>query len=401
MARLLDQMFINILIILIGYLIGSVSPAYILGRLLRGIDIREHGTRNAGGRNVKKVLGLWPAVITIIYDLIKGLLSMFIAWRLGAPEIIIYASGYAAVLGHIFPFYLGFRGGEGQATTLGIFFFIITKAILNHWFPYEILIPVLVLALFLFIISPAEIVGAFSLPAFTLLFLTKTKLNPTTIFMGLLLVQMLIVTLYNVKKFEIFKNAPETMKEIRFWRTFLRPLAIVLPILYLYFDKRFILIFVGSIALAFLLLDITRLLSRRANLFLFKTPVIFKQKEKQTFSSISLFLVAIFLSFLVFPKGIGILAVSFLIFGDVFAKIIGMMFGRVRIFKKTLEGSIAYFLAGIIFGLVFLPYIEANLRMLLVGALAAAVVELIPWGIDDNISVALISGATMYVMTIF
>jgi glycerol-3-phosphate acyltransferase PlsY len=290
-------MWINIIVIIIGYLLGSVSPAYILGRLLRGIDIREHGTRNAGGRNVKKVLGFWPAVVTIIYDLSKGLLSMFIAWKFGAPEIVIYASGYAAILGHIFPFYLRFRGGEGQATTLGIFFFIITKAILNHWFPYEILIPVVILALFLFIISPAEIVGLFSLPTFIILFLAKTQLNFTTIFMGILLVQMWIVTLYNIKKFEIFKNAPQVMKEIRFWRTFLRPLAIVLPILYLQFDKRFILIFVGSIALAFLLLDIIRLLSRKTNLFLFKTPVIFKQKEMQTFSSISLFLVAIFLSF--------------------------------------------------------------------------------------------------------
>jgi len=394
----------DILAIIIGYLLGSVSPAFILGRLLRGIDIRQHGTKNAGTRNVKKVLGLGPAIICGIYDFSKGLLAMSIALKISAPAVIIYASGYAAILGHIFPFYLKFRGGEGQATTLGIFFFIMAKAILNHWFPDEILIPVGVLALFLFIISPAEIVGLFSLPAFVLLFLAKTQLNATTIFMGILLVQMWIVTLYNVKKFAIFKKATQVMKEIRFWRTFLRPLAIVLPILYLFsppFDKKFMLIFVGLIALPFLLLDIVRLLSRRANLFLFRTPFIFKPKEKQTFSSMSLFLVAIFLSFLVFPKSIGILAATFLIFGDVSAKIIGMMFGKVRIFKKTLEGSIAYFLAAVIVGLVFLPYLDASLGMLLVGALAAAVVELIPWGIDDNISVALLAGASMYLMTIF
>ncbi len=394
-------MWFNALVIIFGYLLGSVSPAYILGRLLRGIDIRQHGTRNAGTRNVKKVLGLGPAIICGIYDFSKGLLAMLIAWKIGAPEIVIYFSGYAAILGHIFPFYLGFRGGEGQATTLGIFCFIVAKAILNHWFPFEILIPVLVLALFLFLISPAEIVGAFSLPAFILLFFTRTKLNPTTVFLVILSIQMWVVTLYNVKKFAIFKNAPQAVKEMKFWRTFLRPLAIVLPILYLFFDKRFVLIFVGSVALVFLLLDIVRLLSRRANIFLFKTPVIFKQKEKQTFSSISLFLVAIFLSFLVFPKGIGILAVTFLIFGDVFAKIIGMSFGKIHIYKKTLEGSIAYFLAAVILGLVFLPYIDANLGMLLLGALAAAIVELVPWGIDDNISVALISGAAMYLMTVF
>ena len=394
-------MWLNILVVLIGYLLGSISPAFILGKVLRGIDIREYGTKNAGTRNVKKVLGLGPAIICGIYDFFKGLLAMYIAWKLGAPEIVIYTAGYVAILGHIFPFYLSFRGGEGQATTLGIFSLIIIKAILNHWFPFEILIPVVILVLFLYLISPAEIVGAFALPAFIILFFSKTKLNPTTIFMGLLLVQMWIVALYNVKKFAIFKNAPETMKEIRFWRTFMRPLAIVLPILYLYFDKKFILTFVGSIALAFLLLDIVRLLSHKTNLFLFKAPIIFKQKEVHTFSSISLFLVAIFISFLVFPKGIGILAVCFLIFGDVFAKIIGMMFGKIHIYKKTLEGSIAYFLFAVITGLVFLPYIEANLWMLLAGALAATLVELIPWGIDDNITVALISGSVMYLMTIF
>lgn len=393
-------MSLDIFAVLIGYLLGSVSPAYILGRLLRGIDIRQYGTHNAGTRNVKQVLGLGPAIICGIYDFLKGLLAMLIAWKLGVPEIIVYIAGYAAILGHIFPFYLKFRGGEGQATTLGIFFYIATKAILNHWFPYEILIPVVVLAFFLYLVSPAEVIGLFALPAFIILFLSRTKLNPTTIFMGILLLQMWAVTLYNVKKFAIFEQSPEVLKEVRFWRTFLRPLAIVLPILYLFLDKRFMLIFVGSVALAPLLLDLVRLLSRKTNLFLFKTPLIFKQKEVHTFSSISLFLVAIFLSFLLFPKGIAILAVTFLIFGDPFAKIIGMGFGKLRIFKKTLEGSFAYFMMAIVFGLVFLPFLNVDLLMLLVGALAAALAELIPWNIDDNISVALISGAAMYLMTV-
>ena len=380
---------------------GSVSPAYILGRLLRGIDIREHGTGNAGARNVKKVLGWGPFIVTVLYDLGKGLLSMYLAWRLGAPEVIIYASGYAAVLGHIFPFYLRFRGGEGQATTLGIFFFVMAKAILNHWFPYEILIPVIALALFLFIISSAEIVGAFTLPAFILLFLARAEINPTTVFIGILLAQMWIVTLYNVRKFELFQTSPKISQEIKFWRTVLRPLAVIFPLLYLFFDRKFMLIFIGSIALAFLLLDIVRLLSRKTNLFLFKTPFIFKQKEIRNFSSMSLFLVASFLAILLFPKEIAVLALVFLIFGDIFAKVIGMMFGRVRIFKKTLEGSIAYFWAAIIFGMIFQPYLGVGYLMLIIGALAAAMVELIPWGIDDNISVALIAGAVMYVMVIF
>lgn len=392
----------NILAVIIGYLLGSISPAYILGRVLRGIDIREHGTKNAGARNVKKVLGFWPFVITAGYDFIKGLLAMFLAWKLGAPEIIIYLSGYTAILGHIFPFYLGFRGGEGQATSLGIFFFIFVKSILYHWFPLEILIPMAALAFFLFIISKPEIVGVFSLPAFLLLFMTKAEPNPTTVFIGILLFQMWIFTLYNVKKFALFRLSPEAAQDIRFWRTILRPLAIIFPLLYLFLDRKFMLIFIGSIALFFLSVDIIRLLSKKTNLLLFRKPLFFKQKEIQTFSSMSLFLVAIFLSILFFPKSIAILTAVFLIFGDVFAKIIGLVFGRVHIFKKTLEGSISYFLAALIFGLILMPYLDnITYPMFIVGAFAAAVVELIPWGIDDNISVAIISGAVMYLMTIF
>jgi len=393
-------MWLNIFAILVGYLLGSVSPAYILGRLLKGIDIRQHGTHNAGGRNVKKVLGLWPAVITIIYDFSKGLLSMLIVWKLGAPEIIIYAAGYAAILGHIFPFYLGFRGGEGQATSVAIFFYLISKTLINHWFPFEILIPVLILAGFLFIISPAEIVGAFALPAFILLFLSRTQINITTIFLAIIMIQMWIVTLYNVKKFNLLDFSEAQAKEIKFWRTILRPLAIVFPLMYLLLDRHFMLIFIGSVALAFLLLDLVRLLSKKTNLILFKS-FLFKQKEVRTFSSMTMFLVAIFLSILLFPKNIAILALTFLIFGDVFAKVIGMLFGKVHIFKKTLEGSITYFLAAVIFGMLLQPYLGVSYLMLLLGALTAALIELIPWGVDDNLSVAILSGAVMYIITIF
>ncbi|MEK7143148.1 MAG: glycerol-3-phosphate acyltransferase, partial [Patescibacteria group bacterium] len=235
------MLWLNISAIILGYLLGSISPAYILGRILRGIDIRQHGTGNAGARNVKKVLGIGPAIICGTYDFAKGLLAMLIAWKLHAPEIIIYLSGYAAILGHIFPFYLRFRGGEGQATSLGIFFFIFGKAIFNHWFALEILIPIAALALFLFIIASPEIIGLFSLPAFILLFLTRAEINPTTMFIMVLLMQMWIFTLFNIKKLALFKLSPEATKEIRFWRTILRPLAVIFPLLYLFLDRKFML----------------------------------------------------------------------------------------------------------------------------------------------------------------
>ncbi len=63
--------------LLAGYLFGSLNPAYFLGRLLKGIDIRKHGTGNAGTTNVKKVLGVGPAVMTGLFDLSKGVLVFF------------------------------------------------------------------------------------------------------------------------------------------------------------------------------------------------------------------------------------------------------------------------------------------------------------------------------------
>lgn len=88
------------MVILLGYLIGSLSPAYILGKLLKGIDIREHGDGNAGGMNVYYVLGLKPAVVTGIFDLSKALISMYIASLLGGSSIFIHLTGIAAIAGH-------------------------------------------------------------------------------------------------------------------------------------------------------------------------------------------------------------------------------------------------------------------------------------------------------------
>ncbi len=74
-----------ILLLQLGYLIGSLSPSYFLGKVLYSVDIRELGTKNAGTVNAYKVLGLGPAIMTIVFDLSKGLLVMHTAYLLGAP----------------------------------------------------------------------------------------------------------------------------------------------------------------------------------------------------------------------------------------------------------------------------------------------------------------------------
>jgi len=109
------------LAISIGYLLGSFPSGYIIGRLMRGIDIRKVGGGNAGALNTTREVGLVPGLVVLVIDIGKGALAVQIARITGIAGIWIFAAGFAAVLGHIFPVYLKFRGGRGAATTMGVF----------------------------------------------------------------------------------------------------------------------------------------------------------------------------------------------------------------------------------------------------------------------------------------
>ena len=113
------EYIIGLLCILIGYLLGTINPGYFFGRL-KGIDIREEGTGNAGTSNVRIVLGVKYALLTALYDTLKGIIAILLALTIGADLIFAQVSGYAAIIGHIFPFYMQFRGGQGIATATGI-----------------------------------------------------------------------------------------------------------------------------------------------------------------------------------------------------------------------------------------------------------------------------------------
>lgn len=106
--------------ILGAYLLGSVSMAYFLTKR-KNIDARHQGTGNLGASNTKVLLGWGPAVIVALHDIGKGVAAVLLA-RLLFPELehVGAAAGVACILGHIYPFYLGFRGGKGLATYLGV-----------------------------------------------------------------------------------------------------------------------------------------------------------------------------------------------------------------------------------------------------------------------------------------
>lgn len=106
---------------IVAYLVGSFPTGYVLGRLLRGIDIRHYGSGNVGATNVLRVLGPKPFLVTLALDTLKGWAPVFLAWELtGAHELQMLA-GICALLGHDFPVYIGFRGGRGVATAFGVY----------------------------------------------------------------------------------------------------------------------------------------------------------------------------------------------------------------------------------------------------------------------------------------
>ena len=113
----------RLLCILIGYAFGCIQTAYLIGRIKFKIDIREHGSGNAGATNVMRVMGTKIGILTLALDALKGVLAVVVTaliFGYDAKHMLLWA-GIGAVLGHNFPFYLGFRGGKGVATTLGVF----------------------------------------------------------------------------------------------------------------------------------------------------------------------------------------------------------------------------------------------------------------------------------------
>lgn len=114
-----------ILSIILSYLIGAVSFSYLITKKIKKIDIRKTGSGNAGATNTQRILGTGPAIGVLILDILKGIVCILIArFLLAVPDWAVVLSGFAAVLGHDFPVYYGFKGGKGVATTIGVFFMI-------------------------------------------------------------------------------------------------------------------------------------------------------------------------------------------------------------------------------------------------------------------------------------
>lgn len=395
-------LLVNILSICIGYLIGTINPAYIFGRL-KNIDIREVGTRNAGTSNIYKTLGLSYAIPTAIYDTFKGLLSMFIAAvLLEAEDIFIQISGFAAILGHIFPIYLRFRGGQGVATSTGILLYYLVS-----YFSYSleiffiILFLFIIVAIFGYVTKTGELVGITVIPIFVYALFVYYPEVQYTIYLTIILTYIVSIQLYNIIIKKKMTIQDENFKA-HWWRTATRPFAVLFIIFYVFYSQTLALIIIGIVGLCFIFLDIIRFIHRQTNVVLTtRVKALFRKHEEKKFSSMTLFLVAAFISILLFNKDIAIISLTFLIFGDIFSKLFGLAFGRHKIFNKTLEGTLAYCGCVLIAGFILYTTLNIPWPILVIGGITAPLVELFSFNLNDNFTVSLISGTVMTVGTFF
>ena len=119
-----------ILVVIVAYLLGSISFSVIISKKLAGFDVREKGSGNAGSTNVLRTVGKKGAILTLICDCLKGVIAVLIAYIVSKTTqntdgaLLVQLAGLAVVLGHTFPIFFNFKGGKGVATSLGVLLII-------------------------------------------------------------------------------------------------------------------------------------------------------------------------------------------------------------------------------------------------------------------------------------
>lgn len=168
-----------LLTLAIAYLLGSIPFGYLLVRIFRKEDIRATGSGNIGATNVARFGGKGLGILTLLFDLLKAFAAVKIAQHFapgtpGFPSDLAVAAGIAAILGHVFPVWLGFKGGKGVASALGVFLALVPLAALCA---LGVFIVVFAITRF---VSLASVIAAIMMPVFCMLWMP----DRTPIFVG-------------------------------------------------------------------------------------------------------------------------------------------------------------------------------------------------------------------------
>lgn len=325
-----------IIISALSYLIGSISPGYIFGRLVKGIDIRMVGNGNTGATNTYRIVGPVYGILAGIFDFLKVLFIYYMSisgvalggnFKFNPDFAIVF--GLVGVLGHIFPIYLGFRGGRGVASLFGLV--AVTLFFTQSWYAL------------------------------------------------LLVAGSIIYALVISRRIKI---------EFSF-RKYIKLSALVLPLSYLWFSQIVLLYFIGFLLFISLFLDLSRFLFSGINRRYLNISGIAKQKELKRLSGYSLFLISAFIIFRLFPEWIAITSFVIFIFADLLAPI-GQFFLPIRLIKeKTVGGTLIIFGIAFIAGIFLKSLAGLPLSMELIwrALLAAAILDQFSFLIDDNLLV--------------
>jgi glycerol-3-phosphate acyltransferase PlsY len=125
---------IGIFIALFGYLLGSIPTGILLAKFFSKVDPRKVGSKNIGATNIFRTIGKKLGILTLAGDVLKGMIPIGIAIQVGVSDLWIATAGLTSFLGHIYPIFLGFKGGKGVATALGVYVMISPVAILMELF---------------------------------------------------------------------------------------------------------------------------------------------------------------------------------------------------------------------------------------------------------------------------
>ncbi len=174
------EIFLMVLTVVSGYLLGSLNSSLIVGKLY-GVDIRGKGSGNAGLTNTLRVLGKTAALAVLAGDIIKGVIACIIGLLL-IGQTGLLAGGTAAVIGHNWPLYFGFKGGKGVLTTLAV-------VMMMDWRMGLLLLGVFLIIVFVTrYVSLGSIIGAAFIPVFSFLLGRDAMFIVFALFLGLLII---------------------------------------------------------------------------------------------------------------------------------------------------------------------------------------------------------------------
>lgn len=191
---------ITVVLMTMAYILGSIPNAVWIGKAFKGIDVREHGSKNAGSTNAARVLGAKLGIFTLVLDISKGAIPVFLTLllkaqslenMLGISGIDAVLVGICAIVGHSFSIFMKFKGGKAVATTVGVFIVIVPKALL---LAAVVFFTVFALTRY---VSLSSITGAASLPI--LVYLLYRDI-PYTVFAGIVAFLIIIRHRSNISK---------------------------------------------------------------------------------------------------------------------------------------------------------------------------------------------------------